>query len=78
MMPTLDPALPFTVRTWNRDLDWPLFAPRIATIALGVLGILGAMLAVTGIFGMATSAVSKRMREFGIWGGRLGRGKRKF
>lgn len=66
MMPTLDPALPFTIRTWNHDLDWPLFAPRIATIALGVLGILGAMLAVTGIFGMAAYVVSKRLREFGI------------
>jgi predicted permease len=66
MMQALDPALPFTLRTWNRELDWPLFAPRIATIALGVLGILGAMLAVTGIFGMAAYVVSKRMREFGI------------
>lgn len=66
MMRALDPALPFTVRTWSRDLDWPLFAPRIATIALGVLGILGAMLAMTGIFGMAAYVVSKRLRELGI------------
>jgi ABC-type antimicrobial peptide transport system permease subunit len=43
-----------------------LFAPRVATVALGVLGLLGVMLAVTGIFGMASYTVSKRLREIGI------------
>ncbi len=43
-----------------------LFAPRIATISLGVLGIFGAMLSVTGIFGMAAYAVSRRLKELGI------------
>ena len=62
----LDSGLPFTIRTWNRELDSALFASRVATIALGVLGALGAMLAVTGIFGMAAYSVSKRLRELGI------------
>jgi ABC-type antimicrobial peptide transport system permease subunit len=62
----LDPALPFEIKTWNSELDSALFAARVATVALGVLGLLGAMLAITGVFGMASYAVSKRMREFGI------------
>ena len=48
------------------ELDTALFAPRAASLALGVLGVLGAMLAVTGIFGMAAYSVSKRLRELGI------------
>jgi predicted permease len=62
----LDPALPITVRTWNEEMSSALFAPRVATVALGVLGLLGVMLAVTGIFGMASYTVSKRLREIGI------------
>jgi predicted permease len=62
----LDAGLPFSIRTWNKQLDSALFASRIATISLGVLGGLGAMLAVTGIFGMAAYSVSKRLRELGI------------
>jgi predicted permease len=62
----LDPALPLSIRTWNRELDSALFAARVASVALGVLGLLGGMLAVTGIFGMASYVVSKRMRELGI------------
>jgi len=62
----LDAGLPFTIRTWNRELDSALFASRVATVSLGVLGGLGAMLAVTGIFGMAAYSVSKRLRELGI------------
>jgi predicted permease len=62
----VDPALPVYIRTRYTELDTTLFAPRIATISLGVLGMLGAMLAVTGIFGMAAYSVSKRMRELGI------------
>ena len=62
----LDPAVPITIRTWNKQLDSALFASRVATVSLGVLGGLGAMLAVTGIFGMASYSVSKRMRELGI------------
>jgi len=65
-MHSLDPALPFEIRTWNSELDSALFAARVATVSLGVLGLLGAMLAVTGIFGMAAYAVSKRLRELGI------------
>jgi predicted permease len=63
---SLDPALPLVIRSWNSELDSALFAARVATVALGVLGVLGAMLAVTGIFGMASYAVSRRLREFGI------------
>ena len=62
----LDAGLPFTIRTWNNELDSALFASRVATVSLGVLGGLGAMLAVTGIFGMASYSVSKRLRELGI------------
>ena len=43
-----------------------LFAPRIATVSLGVLGMMGAMLSITGIFGMAAYSVSKRLKELGI------------
>jgi len=62
----LDPGLPFTILTWHKELDSALFAPRAASISLGVLGALGAMLAVTGIFGMASYSVGKRLRELGI------------
>jgi predicted permease len=62
----LDPGLPLTLMTWQRELDSALFAARTATVSLGVLGVLGAMLAVTGIFGMASYSVSKRLRELGI------------
>jgi predicted permease len=62
----LDPALPMVIRPWNEELAGALFAPRVATVALGILGLLGAMLAVTGIFGMASYTVSKRLRELGI------------
>ncbi len=61
-----DAGLPFTIRSWNQELDGALFAPRIATIALGVMGLMGAMLAVTGVFGMAAYSVTKRLRELGI------------
>jgi len=62
----LDPALPFTLQTWTQGLDIALFAPLVATVALGVLGLMGAMLSITGIFGMAAYSVSKRLRELGI------------
>jgi predicted permease len=62
----LDSALPISVRPWPEELQGALFAPRVATVALGALGLLGAMLAVTGIFGMASYTVSKRLRELGI------------
>ena len=62
----LDPGLPFTINTWEKELGTALFAARAASMALGVLGGLGAMLAITGIFGMASYSVSKRLRELGI------------
>ena len=62
----VDSALPLGVRPWPEELQGALFAPRVATVALGALGLLGAMLAVTGIFGMASYTVSKRLRELGI------------
>jgi predicted permease len=62
----VDAGLPFSIRTWDKEMDSALFASRVATISLGVLGGLGAMLAITGIFGMASYSVSKRMRELGI------------
>jgi ABC-type lipoprotein release transport system permease subunit len=62
----LDPGLPAFVQTWNSGMGVALFAPRMATIALGVMGVMGAMLSVTGIFGMAAYSVSKRLKELGI------------
>lgn len=62
----LDAGLPFTIRTWNQELESALFPSRMATLSLGVLGVLGAMLSVTGIFGMAAYSVSKRLKELGI------------
>ena len=60
------PGCPFTSKRWNKELDIALFAPRMATVSLGVLGMMGAMLSITGIFGMAAYSVSKRLRELGI------------
>jgi len=62
----LDAGLPSFIQTWNKQMDTALFAPRVATVSLGVLGMMGAMLSITGIFGMAAYTVSKRLRELGI------------
>jgi predicted permease len=62
----LDAGLPFTIRTWNQELESALFPSRMATRSLGVLGVMGAMLSITGIFGMAAYSVSKRLKELGI------------
>jgi predicted permease len=62
----LDASLPVLIETRYKQLDLMLFAPRMATMALGVLGAMGAMLAITGIFGMAAYSVSQRLRELGI------------
>jgi predicted permease len=62
----LDSGLPSLIQTWNQGLGVALFAPRMATISLGVLGVMGAMLSITGIFGMAAYSVSKRLKELGI------------
>jgi ABC-type antimicrobial peptide transport system permease subunit len=62
----LDRGLPSYIQTWSREMDGVLFAPRVATIALGVLGVMGAMLSITGIFGMAAYSVSRRLKELGI------------
>jgi hypothetical protein len=62
----LDTGLPVYIQTWTKELDHPLFAPRMATLSLGVLGGIAAMLSVTGIFGMAAYSVSKRKKELGI------------
>src|SRR5262249_23318207 len=62
----LDPGLPLTINTWDRELGTALLPARVASIALGVLGALGAMLSISGIFGMAAYSVSKRLRELGI------------
>jgi predicted permease len=62
----LDPGLPFTINTWEKELGTALFAAHAASMALGVLGTLGAMLALTGIFGVAAYSVSNRLHELGI------------
>jgi len=61
-----DAGLPSFIQTWNKQMDTALFAPRMATVSLGLLGVMGAMLSITGIFGMAAYSVSKRLRELGI------------
>ncbi|HEY6306750.1 MAG TPA: ABC transporter permease [Candidatus Angelobacter sp.] len=62
----LDAGLPFSIHSWNQELESALFPSRMATLSLGVLGLMGAMLSVTGIFGMAAYSVSKRKKELGI------------
>jgi predicted permease len=62
----LDTGLPVNIQPWTKEMDHPLFAPRMATMALGVMGIMGAMLSITGVFGMAAYSVSKRLKELGI------------
>jgi predicted permease len=62
----LDAGLPVDIETRYDEMATALFAPRMATVSLGVLGMMGAMLAITGIFGMAAYSVSKRLRELGI------------
>lgn len=62
----LDATIPIDVQTRYQGLDFVLFGPRMATIALGVLGVMGAMLSITGIFGLAAYSVSKRLKDLGI------------
>jgi len=62
----LDSGLPVYIQTWVKELDHPLFASRMAAIALGVMGVMAAMLSITGIFGLAAYSVNKRLRELGI------------
>jgi predicted permease len=62
----LDRSLPVFIQTWEVSMNGALFAPRMATLSLGILGLMGAILSITGIFGMAAHSVSKRMKELGI------------
>jgi predicted permease len=62
----VDPALPFRIQTWARDIEPNLFPSRVAAVALGFLGVMAATLSITGIFGLAAYSVSKRMKELGI------------
>ena len=62
----LDARLPAFIQTWNSEMNGAMFAPRMATLSLGVLGMMGALLSIIGIFGMAAYSVSKRKRELGI------------
>jgi ABC-type lipoprotein release transport system permease subunit len=62
----LDPGLAAFIQTWDSEMNGALFAPRMATLSLGVLGMMGALLSIIGIFGMAAYSVSKRKRELGI------------
>jgi predicted permease len=62
----LDSGLPSFIQTWKQGLGVALFAPRMATISLGVLGVMSAMLSITGIFGIAAYSVSRRLKELGI------------
>ena len=62
----LDRSLPVFLQTWEVSMNGALFAPRMATVSLGILGLMGGMLSITGIFGMAAYSVSRRMKELGI------------
>jgi predicted permease len=62
----LDPALPSFIQTWTTAMQGALFAPRMASLALGVLGAMGAILSITGIFGMAAYSLARRLKELGI------------
>ncbi|HEV2116756.1 MAG TPA: ABC transporter permease, partial [Terriglobales bacterium] len=62
----LDAGVPAFIQTWNSEMSGAMFAPRMATLSLGVLGMMGAMLSIIGIFGMAAYSVSKRKRDLGI------------
>jgi ABC-type lipoprotein release transport system permease subunit len=62
----LDAGLPAFIQTWKDEMSGAPFAPRMATLSLGVLGVMGATLSITGIFGMAAYSVSKRLKELGI------------
>jgi predicted permease len=62
----LDAAMPVIIETRASPLEVPMFAPRMATISLGVLGMMGGLLSITGIFGMAAYSVNKRLKELGI------------
>jgi len=62
----LDAGMPFYLYSWVKVMDFAFFAPRLATLALGVMGTIGALLSITGIFGLAAYSVSKRKRELGI------------
>jgi len=62
----LDAGMPVIIETWDTPMQVSMFAPRMATISLGVLGAMGAMLSITGIFGMAAYSVSQRLKELGI------------
>jgi ABC-type lipoprotein release transport system permease subunit len=62
----LDPGLPSFIETWPTAMQGALFAPRMASLTLGVLGALGAILSVTGIFGMAAYTLTRRLKELGI------------
>lgn len=62
----VDAGMPVFIQTRYQELETALFAPRMATLSLGVLGAMGALLSITGIFGMAAYSVSRRLRELGI------------
>ena len=62
----IETAMPIIIETRAAPMQVMMFAPRMATISLGVLGIMGALLSITGIFGMAAYSVSKRLKELGI------------
>ena len=49
-MRDLDPGLPFTIRTWEKELGNVLFPARVATVSLGVLGGSGRDAGVNGHF----------------------------
>ena len=63
---SLDAGMPVIIETRRTPLQVSMFAPRMATVALGILGVMGAMLSITGIFGMAAYSVSRRLKELGI------------
>lgn len=72
----VDSGIPiFNLSSWTESLDVVLFPARAVAIVIIVFGAIAIVLAVTGMFGLASSTVSRRLRDLGI---RMALGARPF